>query len=135
VNLFDFLNQIIYYKQPWDTFTDDEKSEFNTYMIHRFISMNPDYIDIVNMIQKYPNCPTRMVYKFYCDLLPKKKSFFKYIKASGKNDSETIKAVAEYYQCSTREAKDYINIIDTQLVKNTFNLGTPSAKQKRRKKQ
>jgi len=135
VNLFDFLNQITYYKQPWDTFTDDEKSEFNTYMVHRFISMNPDYIDVVNTIQKYPNCPTRLVYKFYCDLLPKKKSFFKYIKASSKNDLETIKAIAEYYQCSTREAKDYINIIDTQLVKNTLNLGTPSTKTKRRKKQ
>jgi hypothetical protein len=124
MNLFDWINQITYNKQPWNTFTDEDKSEFNTFMI-----------DVVNMIQKYPNCPNRMVYKFYCDLLPKKKSFFKYIKASGKNDSETIKAVAEYYQCSTREAKDYVNIIDTQLVKNTFNLGTPSTKQKRRKKQ
>ena len=135
MNLFDWINQVTYNKQPWGTFTDDEKSEFNTYMIHRFISMNPDYVDVVNTIQKYPNCPTRLVYKFYCDLLPKKKSFFKYIKASGKNDLETIKAIAEYYQCSTREAKDYVNIIDAQLVKNTLNLGTPSTKTKRRKKQ
>ena len=135
MNLFDWINQVTYNKQPWDTFTDDEKSEFNIFMINRFISMNPDYVDVVNTIQKYPNCPTRLVYKFYCDLLPKKKSFFKYIKASGKNDLETIKAIAEYYQCSTREAKDYVNIIDAQLVKNTLNLGTPSTKTKRRKKQ
>jgi len=135
VNLFDWINQITYNKQPWDTFADDEKSEFNTYMIHRFISMNPDYVDVVNTIQKYPNCPTRLVYKFYCDLLPKKKSFFRYIKANVKNDLETVKSIAEYYQCSTREAKDYINLIDTQVVKNTLNLGTPSTKQKRRKKQ
>ena len=52
MNLFDFLNQITYYKQPWDTFTDDDKAEFNTYMINRFISMNPDYVDVVNTIQK-----------------------------------------------------------------------------------
>jgi hypothetical protein len=97
--------------------------------------MNPDYIEVVNTIQRYPNCSSKMVYKFYCDLLPKKKSFFKYIKASAKNDLETIKSIAEYYQCSTREAKDYINLIDTQVVKNTLNLGTPSTKQKRRKKQ
>ena len=135
MNLFDWINQITYNKQPWDTFADDEKSEFNTYMIHRFISMNPDYVDVVNTIQKYPNCPTRLVYKFYCDLLPKKKSFFRYIKANVKNDLETVKSIAEYYQCSTREAKDYINLIDTQVVKNTLNLGTPSTKQKRRKKQ
>ena len=134
MNLFDWINQITYNKQPWNTFTDEDKSEFNTFMIHRFISMNPDYIDVVNMIQKYPNCPTRMVYKFYCDLLPKKKSFFKYIKASGKNDSETIKAVAEYYQCSTREAKEYINIVDVNNIKNVLNLGQSGTNKKRRKK-
>ena len=79
MTLFDWLNQITYNKQPWDTFTAEDKAEFNTYMIHRFISMNSDYIDIFNLIQRYPDCPKRKVYQFYCDLLPKQKAFFKYI--------------------------------------------------------
>ncbi len=134
MNLFDWLNQITYNKQPWDTFTDEDKTEFNTYMIHRFISMNPDYVDAVNLIQCYPDCPKRKVYQFYCELLPKKKAFFKYIKASAKDDPETIKAIAEYYKCSTRESKEYINIVDVNNIKNVLNLGQSGTNKKRRKK-
>jgi hypothetical protein len=134
VNLFDWLNQITYHKQPWNTFTDEDKAEFNTYMIHRFISMNSNYIDVVNLIQQYPDCSKKNVYQFYCNLLPKQKAFFKYIKSGIKNDLETIKAIAEYYQCSTREAKEYINIVDVDVIKNTLNLGQPNTNKKRRKK-
>ena len=134
MTLFDWLNEITYSKRSWDNFTNEDKDEFNLYMINRFISMNPDYIDVVNLIQRYPNCSNRVVYKYYCDLLPKKKAFFKYIKAASKHDSEMIKSIAEYYQCSTREAKDYINIIDEQQKQNVLNLREPSTNKKRRKK-
>ena len=115
-------------------FTDEDKAEFNTFMINRFISMNSNYIDVVNLIQRYPDCPKRKVYQFYCELLPKQKAFFKYIKASTKNDPETIKAIAEYYQCSTREAKEYTNIVDINNIKNVLNLGQSGTNKKRRKK-
>lgn len=134
MTLFDWLNQITYHKQPWDTFTAEDKAEFNTYIINRFISMNPSYIDIVNLIQRYPDCPKRKVYQLYCDLLPKQKAFFKYIKANVKDDPETIKAITEYHQCSTREAKEYINVVDIQNIKNVLNLGQPGTNKKRRKK-
>jgi hypothetical protein len=134
MTLFDWINEVTYHKRPWIAFTDEDKTEFNTYMINRFISMNSNYIDIVNLIQRYPDCPKRKVYQFYCDLLPKQKAFFKYIKASAKDDPETIKAIAEYYQCSTREAKEYINIADVDNIKNELNLGQPGTNKKRRKK-
>lgn len=134
MTLFDWINEITYHKRPWTMFTDDDKNEFNTFMINRFISMNSNYIDIVNLIQRYPDCSKRKVYQFYCDLLPKQKAFFKYIKASAKNDPETIKAIAEYYQCSTREAKEYTNIVDINNIKNVLNLGQSGTNKKRRKK-
>ena len=134
MNLFDWLNEITYHKRPWVTFTDEDKAEFNTYMINRFISMNSSYIDVVNLIQRYPDCPKRKVYQFYCELLPKQKAFFKYVKASAKDDPETIKAIAEYYQCSTREAKEYTNIVDVNNIKNVLNLGQSGTNKKRRKK-
>ena len=104
MNLFDWLNQITYYKQPWNTFTDEDKNEFNTYMIHRFVSMNSNYIDIVNLIQRYPDCSKKNVYQFYCNLLPKQKAFFKYIKSGIKNDLETIiDNIKSWFQ----ESEDY----------------------------
>lgn len=134
MNLFHWINQITYDKQPWNTFTDEDKSEFNAYMIHRFISMNPDYIDVVNLIQRYPNCSNKAIYKYYCDLLPKKKSFFRYIKTNSKYNTDDIKAIAEYNKCSIREAKEYVNIVDIQNIKNVLNLGQPGTNKKRRKK-
>ena len=134
MNLFDWLNEITYHKRPWSTFTDEDKAEFNTYMINRFVSMNSSYIDIVNLIQRYPECPKRKVYQLYCSLLPKKKSFFKYVKASIKADKDTINKVVDIYQCSSREAKEYLAILDENQIKNILNVGTSSTNKKRRKK-
>lgn len=132
-NIFDWLNEITYYKRSWETFNQDEKDLFNIFLINRFISMDPNYVDVVNLIQRYPNCSNKMVYKFYCDLLPKKKSFFRYIKAKSKFETETINKISEYYQCSTREAKEYISILNDDEVENILNVGTSSKPKKRRK--
>jgi hypothetical protein len=134
MNIFDWLNEITYHKRSWDTFTLNDKDEFNTYMIHRFISMNPNYIDIVNLIQRYPNCSKKQIYQFYCDLLPKQKQFFKYIKSKIKGDKETIDKIADYYKCSTREAKEYILLLNEEQLNKVLNVGMSSTNKKRRKK-
>ena len=134
MNLFDWLNEIIYNKRSWDNFTSEDKDEFNTFMIHRFISMSPDYIDVVNLIQQYPNCSKKKIYEFYCNVLPKKKSFFRYIKSSIKHDNDLVNEVAKRFECSTREAKEYLTIMDNEETKKEFNLGSPSTNKKRRKK-
>jgi hypothetical protein len=133
-NIFDWLNEITYNKRPWSIFNDEEKNLFNLFLIHRFISMNPEYIDVVHLIQQYPNCSKKKVYEFYCNVLPKKKSFFRYIKSSIKHDKELINELAKRFECSTREVKEYLTIIDTEQIKKEFNLGQPSTNKKRRKK-
>jgi len=134
VNLLDWINEITYNKRSWNSFTDEDKSEFNLFMINRFLSMNPDNIDVINLIQRYPTCSNKVIYKYYCDLLPKKKSFFKYIKSSIKWEKETVDKISEYYKCSTREAKEYIGILTDNQIKDILNIGTSSTKIKRRKK-
>lgn len=134
MNLFDWIKEITYNKRSWNSFTDEDKSEFNLFMINRFLSMNPNNIDVINLIQRYPTCSNKVVYKYYCDLLPKKKSFFKYIKTSIKWEKETVDKISEYYKCSTREAKEYINILNDNQIKDILNVGTSSTKTKRRKK-
>ena len=54
MTLFDWLNQITYEKKPWNSFTEEEKESFNCYMVHRFLSMNPEYIEFVNLVQTFP---------------------------------------------------------------------------------
>ena len=134
MGLFDWLNEITYNKRLWSNFTNEDKNEFNVYMIHKFISMNPDYIDVVNLIQQYPNCPKENIYNYYRDLLPKKKTFFKYIKTNIKFEKETVDKIAEYYKCSTREAKEYINILTNNQIKDILNIGTSNSNKKKKKK-
>jgi hypothetical protein len=135
VNLFDWLNEITFSKRSWDSFTSDDKEAFNVFMIHRFVSMDPNYIDLVNMIQSYPNCSRKQIYEFYCNTLPKKKTFFKYIKSQNKWDNEILGKVADYYKISTREAKDCITILPNKTLNEILNLGQPGTNKKRRKKQ
>ena len=133
-NIFDWLNEITYHKRPWSIFNNDEKNLFNPFLINRFISMNPDYIDVVNLIQRYPNCSNRWVYNFYCDVLPKKKTFFRYIKSKNKWDKEILSKVADYYKISIREAKDCTSVLSDDALNKILNVGTSSTNKKRRNK-
>ncbi len=53
-NIFDWLKHINQYKTPVEKFTDKDWDVFNAYMVHRFLSMNKDYIEVVNYVQEFP---------------------------------------------------------------------------------
>ncbi len=96
MNLFDWLNEISYKKSPWSSFSKDDKDNFNSYMINRFISMKPDYIDLVNLIQKYP-IPKSVLYSYYCNTIPKKRTFFRYIKPKKIKNKGRLRTQNEKY--------------------------------------
>ena len=50
-NIFDWLNHITLYKTPSIEFTDNDWENFNSYMVHRFISMNQYYVEIADYAQ------------------------------------------------------------------------------------
>jgi len=37
----------------WKTLEDSDKKTWSNYMIHRFLSMNPDWIEVLSEIQPY----------------------------------------------------------------------------------
>ena len=53
MNLFDWLKEINSKKSPVESFNDDDWEQFNSYMIHRFLSMNTDLIELVNEVQSF----------------------------------------------------------------------------------
>lgn len=120
MTIFDWLNEITGAKRPWNEFTDDAKESFNPYMINRFISMKRDYIDVVNVAQRYV-LPKSKLYEFYCGLLPKSKSFFRYVKSTKSVNQEQVNALAKYYMCSTREVIDVLPLLEEQEIERTFN--------------
>ena len=135
MTIFDWLNEITGAKRSWNEFNDDAKESFNPYMINRFISMKRDYIDIVNIAQKY-TLPKDKLYEFYCALLPKSKSFFRYVKSTKSINQDQVNALAKYYMCSTREIIDVLPLLEEQEIERTFNetQGYVAAKKTKKKK-
>ena len=112
MRLWDWLEQITFKKENWNSFTEDQQSSFNPYMIHRFVSMYYGYIDIANIAQKIPLTEKEKVYTIYKTMLPKKKVYLKYVKNENKrNYQELAEYIAEYLECGLGEADEYISLL------------------------
>jgi len=115
--IFQLLSCLFEKKVPWNKLTDADKKAFSVYMINRFISMDVDYIGIVNQLQQYNmnGMDARESYKVYFDLLPKKKFWSKYIKAKKDKDdkvsSKLIDFMTDQEDWSKSEAKDNISYL------------------------
>ena len=111
MNIFDWLNEISYKKSPWSSFSEDDKDNFNSYMINRFVSMKSNYIDLVNLIQKY-TIPKSVLYNYYCKTIPKSRTFFRYIKPKKSNiNKDLLNILSKHLQLSKREIRDNYNLI------------------------
>ena len=115
MTIFNWINEILVSKKHWNDFTEDEQKKFSPFIINRWLSMDKEFIEIVNYFQKYAigTLEPREVYKWYCDMLPKGKRFNKYIK--GKKDkkynTELIDIMVMHFECSKSQVKDYLDLI------------------------
>jgi len=118
MTIFDWLKEITYNKSPWSSFTEEDKESFNPYMIHRFLSMNPDYVDFVNTVQTVPYTSKERIYNIYLYTIPKKDMWLKYIKSTKtKRQEAMLKYIATYYECSLGEAEEYADILRDNGIK------------------
>ena len=113
-SLFDHINQITAVQNPnyWEDISVEDKKSFSNYMVNRFLSMKPEWIDLVNELQKY-NLKPKELYKLYTNVLPKGKQWLKYTK--GKNDMKhpewLINIMRNSDESSRKEAIDAIEIL------------------------
>ena len=88
-------------------------------MIHRFLSMNKYYIDIVNYVQKMNPQSKKEIYTIYREMIPKKKLWLKYLKKeSTTNTKKLSEYIKEYMEIGLMEANDYIPILGKECIKN-----------------
>ena len=113
-SLFDHINQITATQNPnyWDEISDEDKKSWSNYMVNRFLSMNSDWMELVNELQKY-NLQPKELYKLYTNILPKGKRWLRYMK--GKNDMDypewLINIVRNNDECSRKEAIQAIDML------------------------
>jgi hypothetical protein len=119
MTVFNWLDEITVKKPPSSQFSQEDWDDWNSYMVHRFLSMNVSYIDVVNAAQKFQPTDKRGIYNFYKDFLPKKKIWNKYIKNKNKKDSKELsKIIANYLELGINEANSYIPLLNKGEVNN-----------------
>ena len=48
---FDFLKLVHNKQVKWEGLTEDEQKSYNTFIVNKALSFNPNYLDIVNQVQ------------------------------------------------------------------------------------
>ena len=103
MTLFDWLNELTFNKRDWSTFSEDQRESFNSYMVHRYVSMYIGYVEIANVAQKLPLAEKEKIYNIYKTMLPKKKMFLKYVKNQNKKPyDDLLKYVSAKYFLTLR---------------------------------
>ena len=98
----------------WDTLEDADKKSWSNYMVHRFLSMNSEWIEVLSEIQPYTQTlEPKQLYLALIGIIPKGRHFLKYTKGKGENKYESwlIDLIKQDFQCSLKEAEDYCDIL------------------------
>jgi hypothetical protein len=127
MTIFDHVKNLCIKKKAWEDLTEEERSSWESFMGNRILSMDQNYIELVDHIQRYPAISKEMLYKTYQSLLPDGYVYRKYIKSSVKKNTEVVKLVASYFQISIREAIDIIPLISPDQLKEII---TPQSESK-----
>jgi hypothetical protein len=123
MTVFDHVKNLFLKEKRWNDFNEEERKTFLVYMINKIISMNPNYLGYVNLLQKYTgDLSQEAVFNFYYNILPKGKNFYKYIKGiKTEEDEEKIKYISLYYECSKKRASEYLKLISTKQIEEILN--------------
>jgi hypothetical protein len=111
-DIWGWLNEITLYKTPTENISEDSWDKWNSYMIHRYLSMDIRFVELANYIQTLPYENKQQTYIIYREMIPKTKVFLKYIKSRNKKQPATlVEYVAKYFECGLGEAEEYISIL------------------------
>jgi hypothetical protein len=112
--IFQFLNDICYDKKG-DLINDSTKTQWSTFMVLRFLSMDKALAPIVNYLNKYQGILTKEeMYALLIEIVPKKKRFLKYVGAKNKSEKidDSIKQhLSVAFHISKGKASEYVNFL------------------------
>lgn len=114
LGLFDHVKAVKSSQDPkyFDKISDDDKKSWSSWMILRALSMNDEYLPVVNELQVYMNLPAHLMYRLLIDVFPKSYGFDKFIRGKGETKYEgwLVDLIKKDSAVSTREAIGYLDI-------------------------
>jgi hypothetical protein len=117
MTIFDILNNISSSNKDLSQEEGFEKA-YNTYMVNKFLSMNPNCVRYVEYMNKYHHLPKRIQYLFYLYSITKRKRYFKYVKA----DELNIDNIMKYFNCRKELAIQYIKFLTNKEISHINSL-------------
>ena len=124
MEIFDFLNDINYRKTSIMKEDPDCERFYEPYRINKFLSQNFDSILFVNEMNFWNHCDKKLQYEYFINSLRKRKRrAHKWLEPESFDDIECIK---EYFNYSTRKAKDAFRILghdDIEYIKDRLYKG------------
>lgn len=122
--IFDHLKAITKDKVSWNSLSEDEKKSWDDYMITRWLSMNPEYIQFINELQitRSGGVESKDYYNMLLYSLPKKYTYIKYIKKPRTLESkkQLLDFFVSVYKVSKRECLDIIEIFSILNLRDEF---------------
>ena len=117
---FDFLKLVHDKKIKWEDLNEDEQKTYNKFIINRALGFNNNMLDIVNRLQGY-DVTSKESFKYYQSMTGNKFKFNKWIKGdkSKTYKPELLALVSGYFECSCKQAEDYLNVLgkkDTKIL-------------------
>ncbi len=114
--LFDHLNAITRDQDPnyFEKLSEEDLKTWSNYMIHRFLSMNFDFVEIVSQFQPLTQTmEPKLYYLLMIGVIPKGKYYLRYIKGKGEEtaNEKLVELIQIEYTCSKSTALDYYNIL------------------------
>jgi len=121
MTLFQHLDSLTSKKINFDPTNDIQAKSYDQYMINRFVSMIDLYIPIVNDINRF-QLSKKTHFDYFKSFLPKKKHYFRYIKAGKEFNIEEKQGLCKYFECGIREAEGYIKVLSEEQIRKIVNL-------------
>ena len=122
---FNFLKLVHNKSIKWEDLNEEEQKSWNTIIINRALSFNSNYIDIVNNVQPHTGgqLTPAEIFKYYQNMLPNNFRFQKWIKGKKekKYNPQLLALLSGYFECSCKQAEDYLNIIKKKDLKTLLN--------------
>jgi len=115
-SLFDHIKEITNEQYPkyFDNLSEEDKKSWSNFMINRFLSMNPDWVELIaTILPLTQTLEPKDMYKLYINAIPKGRYFLKYMKGKSaeKYESFIIELIKKEYDCSETQAMEYLDIL------------------------
>lgn len=112
-NPFDFVKSVSYDKK--DIMVDDiEEKSYQPFLTNKALSYHQDSVFFSNEMNIRHGLDNRLQYLFFLNTLRKRQRFSQWQKPFV---NEKLDVIKEYYQISTRQAKDYMSILSDSDVR------------------